>query len=378
MGGKKNSMKKIQVGTDNKNDCLVTCSPGKKCVIHLDSKTGGMFEKHIIGLAKKILADHGIKKIHITIQENGALDYVIKSRIETALEKALGTSIRKDPVIRKSTPKNKARRTRLYVPGNNPRMITPAGIYGSDCIIFDLEDSVPVDQKDAARYLVKNALCDLEFGESELWVRINKNTIDKDLFQVLQGSPHGICIPKVETKEDILAVEKIVEELSGNVKLMPIIESAQGIINAPQIAMASTHIVALAFGAEDLTRDLGGERSWETLLYPRGVLVLAAKASGIQALDTIYPDTRDEPGLKEETKKIKAMGFDGKGVIHPDQIKTIHDCFTPSSEEILKARAIVKALREAKKKGMGTASLNGKMIDEPVEKRAKKILSLTR
>lgn len=371
-------MKTIQVGTDNKNDCLVKCSPGKKCVIHLHSKTGAMFEKHIMDMAKKILADQGIKKMHITIQEYGALDYVIKSRIEAALEKALGTPIWTDPISRKSTTKNQARRTRLYVPGNNPRMVTPAGIYGSDCIIFDLEDSVTVDQKDAARYLVKNALRNLDFGDSELWVRINKNSIDKDLFQVLQGSPHGICIPKVETSEDIVAVEKRVEDVTGKVKLMPIIESAQGIINAPQIASASKHIVALAFGAEDLTRDLGGERSWETLLHPRSVLVLAAKASGIQALDTIYPDTRDEQGLRDETKKIKAMGFDGKGVIHPDQITPIHDCFTPSSEEIMKAKAIVKALREAKKKGRGTASLNGKMIDEPVEKKAKKILSLTK
>ncbi len=378
MGAKKDSMKKVQVGTDNKNDCLVECSPGKKCVIHLHSKTGILFEEHITSFVKKILAGQGIKKIHITIEENGALDYVIKSRIEAALEKVLGIPITKDPVIRKSTSKSRARRTRLYVPGNNPRMITPAGIYGSDCIIFDLEDSVPVHQKDAARYLVKNALRDLDFGDSELWVRINKNDMERDLFQVLQGSPHGICIPKVETRDDIVAVEQIVEELSGQVKLMPIIESAQGIINAPQIAMASKHIVALAFGAEDLTRDLGGERSWETLLYPRGVLVHAAKAFGIQALDTIYPDTRDEQGLREETKKIKAMGFDGKGVIHPDQIPLIYDCFTPSSEEIMKARAIVKALREAKKKGMGAASLDGKMIDEPVEKKAKKILRLAK
>ncbi len=320
----------------------------------------------------------GDKKDPYHYKENGALDYVIKSRIEAALEKVLGIPITKDPVIRKSTSKSRARRTRLYVPGNNPRMITPAGIYGSDCIIFDLEDSVPVHQKDAARYLVKNALRDLDFGDSELWVRINKNDMERDLFQVLQGSPHGICIPKVETRDDIVAVEQIVEELPGQVKLMPIIESAQGIINAPQIAMASKHIVALAFGAEDLTRDLGGERSWETLLYPRGVLVHAAKAFGIQALDTIYPDTRDEQGLREETKKIKAMGFDGKGVIHPDQIPLIHDCFNPSSEEIMKARAIVKALREAKKKGMGAASLDGKMIDEPVEKKAKKILRLAK
>ena len=371
-------MKKIQVGTDNKNDCVVEIVPGKKRVIHLLSKTGDLFEKHIKDLTQKILVDQGIKKIHITIQENGALDYVIKSRIEAALEKALGITRMKDAVKRKPTPKNKARRTRLYVPGNNPRMITPAGIYGSDCIIFDLEDSVPVHQKDAARYLVKNALRDLDFGNSELWVRINKDDIEKDLSQILQGSPQGICIPKVENSEDIYTIEKMMPGSSGQIKFMPIIESARGIINAPQIATASKRIVALAFGAEDLTHDLGGERSWGTLAYSRGALVLAAKASGIQALDTIYPDTRDERGLREETKKIRAMGFDGKGVIHPDQIPPIHDCFTPSTQEIKDAQAIIKALQEAKKKGLGVASLEGKMIDEPVERKAKKILSLAK
>jgi citrate lyase subunit beta/citryl-CoA lyase len=371
-------MKKIQVGTENKNDCLIKITPGKKLAIHLDSKTGPMFEETIKNLTKKTLKQYKIKKIQLHIQEKGALDYVIKSRLQAALETATGTQIIQDPIKRKNTPKNKARRTRLYVPGNNPRMITPAGIYNSDCIIFDLEDSVPLHQKNAARYLVKNALRDLDFKDSELWVRINKNHIEKDLIQILQGTPHGICIPKVETPEDIQTVEKIIQKFTDKIKLMPIIETSQGILNAPQIAKASKNIVALAFGAEDLTRDLGGKRSWETLIYPRGALVLAAKASNIQALDTIYPDTQDEQGLREETKKIRAMGFDGKGVIHPDQIPPIHESFTPSTEEIKNARAIIKALQEAKKKGVGVASLEGKMIDEPVEKKARKILSLVK
>lgn len=255
-------------------------------------------------------------------------------------------------------------------------MIHTAGIYGSDCIIFDLEDSVAVDQKDAARFLIKRALCDLDFGDSELWVRVNKDTLNEDLAQVMQGSPHGICVPKVETRGDITQVEDILKGYTGQVKLMPIIESAKGIVNALEIAGASPRIVAVAFGAEDLVRDLGGKRSWDTLFYARSALVMAAKASGVQALDTIYSDVRDDQGLREETLKIVAMGFDGKGAIHPEQITPIHECFAPTPEDIAQARAIIAALQEARKKGLGVASLEGKMIDEPVENRARRILKM--
>ena len=371
-------MRKIRVGTDNKNDCSVELYLGKKQAIHIESKTMGMFDEHIKGLIKSLLTEYGIKHAHVTVNEKGALDYVIKARVEAAINHLPNIHPHGPPMKRKPSTKDRVRRTRLYIPGNNPRMIASAGIYGSDCLIFDLEDSVPVDQKKAARFLVKNALCDLDFGASEIWVRVNKGEMEQDLATISPGGPHGICLPKVESAADIRRSEEILNGDNRKTLLMPIIESAQGVMHLSEIAQASTRVVALAFGAEDLSRDLGGTRSWDTLFYARSALVTTAKAHGIQALDTIYPDVRDEQGLRRETEKIVAMGFDGKGVIHPEQIEPIHDCFTPSKEDIENALAIIEALRVAQKKGLGVASLNGKMIDEPVEKRARKILKMAR
>jgi citrate lyase subunit beta/citryl-CoA lyase len=262
----------------------------------------------------------------------------------------------------------------MYVPGNNPRMLNSAGMYDCDCLVFDLEDSVTLAAKDDARFLVKNALKHLSFGEAELWVRINKTTAKEDISAIKYGNPHGICLPKTEEKEDMVILQNILEEEELNGYMMPIIETARGVENAAEIACATENVIALAFGAEDFTQDIGGKRTWDSLLYPRSRLVVAATAHGIQALDTIYPDIQDIDGLREETCKIMAMGFQGKGAIHPSQIEVIHQCFTPTDKEIEEAQAILEAVEKAKSSGLGSASLHGKMIDLPVEKKARTIL----
>jgi citrate lyase subunit beta/citryl-CoA lyase len=359
-------------GTQNKRDCSITVAKGDAITLHSNVK--GMFGEHIETLITTRLSELDVKA-SVTIQENGALDYVILSRLESALSKACKETIPDTAVARKK--KKGLRRSRMYVPGNNPRMLNNAGVYGCDCIILDLEDSVAEAHKTDARYLIKNALKHLDFTPSELWVRINKEMAQEDLNVIKYGAPHGICVPKVECKEDILYYERILKEKNMKSSLMPIIETAKGIEHISEIAEASDTIVALAFGAEDYTRDIGGKRSWDSLLYARSSLVVAAKAHGLQALDTIYPTVDDPEGLKEELHKIIEMGFDGKGVIHPNQIELVHECFMPTKEEIEHARQIVKAIEEAKKKGCGTASLNGQMIDVPVEKKARRILQMT-
>ncbi len=358
-------------GTQNKRDCIVTISKGDG--ITLKSKVKGMFGEHIEELAKKKLDELDVKA-KVEIQENGALDYVIIARLESALSMACKEEIPDETVAREK--RKGLRRSRMYVPGNNPHMMNNAGVYGCDCIILDLEDSVAVEHKRDARYLIKYALKSLDFSPSEIWVRINKETAKEDITIIKYGSPHGICIPKVESKEDILFIEKIVMSEGMKSKFMPIIETAKGVENISEIVGASEHIVALAFGAEDFTRDIGGKRGWNSLLHARSRIVVAAKAHGLQALDTIYPNVDDFDGLKEETLKIAEIGFDGKGVVHPNQIEIIHECFTPSQEEIEEAKKIVEAIEEAKKKGLGIASINGRMIDVPVEKKARRILQM--
>jgi len=362
--------KDATAGTENKRDCIVSISKGDGFV--LKSKVKGMFGEHIEALVKKKLDELDLKA-NVEIQENGALDYVIVSRLESAIAKACQDKIPDEMVTRKEM--EGLRRSRMYIPGNNSRMMNNAGVYGCDCIILDLEDSVAMEQKEDARYLVKNALKSLDFS-AETWVRINKEMAKEDISVIKYGSPHGICIPKVESKEDIHFIEEILKEEEMKAKLMPIIETAKGVANASEIAGASENIAAIAFGAEDFTRDIGGKRKWHSLLYARSKIVVSAKMHDIQALDTIYPNVNDMEGLIDETLKIIEMGFDGKGVIHPSQIEIIHECFMPSQEEIEEAKRIVDAIEDARKKGLGTASINGKMIDLPVEKKARRILKM--
>ena len=361
-------------GSLNERDCLIRVKPGEGNV-KIKSKTPGMFDEHIKEIVLQRMEEMDIEA-DVEIEENGAIDYVIIARLESAISKATRGEIPDKKARRGKTGRDRPRRSRLYVPGNNPRFINSVAVYGCDCTILDLEDSVAMEQKQDARYLVKNALKQMDFGKAEIWVRINKEMAREDISIISYGAPHGICIPKVESEEDIRVIEKIMEEVNLDCHLMPIIETAKGVANARSIAKASDKIVALAFGAEDYTRDTGAKRDWEALYYPRMEILLAAKAEGIQALDTIYPNIEDEEGLREETMKIIKLGFDGKGAIHPGQIEIIHECFMPSEEEIEEAKKIIEAIEEARKSGEGVATLNGRMIDLPVEKKARRILKL--
>jgi len=360
-------------GTENERDCVVCVDKGDG--IEVKGKSAHLFYEHIIEIVEKRMEELDIKA-KVEIEENGAVDYVIIARLEAALAKATGKEIEDKKTRRGKTSKDRIRRSRLYIPGNNPRYLNSIPVYGSDAIILDLEDSVPLDYKLDARYLVKNALKQLDFGKSEIWVRINKEMANDDIRQISYGMPHGICIPKVEGKEDIEVMEKIMNEADVDFHLMPIIETAKGVANAKEIATSSDKIVARAFGAEDYTRDTGAKKTWDTLVHPRFSILLAAKAAGIQALDTVFTNIEDEDGLREETRKVVEMGFDGKGAIHPMQVEIIHECFRPRDEEVEEAKKIISAIEEAKKKGLGVATLNGKMIDAPVENKARRIIKM--
>ncbi len=277
----------------------------------------------------------------------------------------------------------KLRRTRLYIPGNNPHLVENAGLYGADAVILDLEDSVPITQKFDARILVKYSLQNVDFGKSEKWVRING--IDtpywkKDLEEILPYC-EVINLPKVESLDDVNAADQemsLIEDDNGLEprKLVPIIETVRGLKNARDIA---THprVVALAWGGEDLTADLGIPRKKALILdYVRAEIVLAAKAEKKQALDTVFSNVKDTEGLFNYAQRARYMGFDGIGVIHPNQIEVVHRAFKPTDEEIEEARKIIEAAKEAEREGKAVISLNGRMIDPPVVERARKILAL--
>ena len=280
------------------------------------------------------------------------------------------------------------RRSMLFVPGNNPGMIRDAHIYGSDSIMFDLEDSVAIDQKDAARFLVYKALTTLHYGSKELVVRINDLTTGlgiKDLEAIVRARPDVIRLPKTETAQDVIDCEREIERIEreagipvGSTGMMAAIESAIGVLNAKEIAFSSKRLIGIALGAEDYVTDLKTTRSPEgiELMFARGMIVNAAKAAGIMALDTVYSDVNNEEGFIAEATMIRKMGFDGKSIINPRQVAPLHAVFTPSERDLKKARAIMDAIAEANARGSGVASLNGKMIDKPVVARAQYLLEL--
>jgi citrate lyase subunit beta/citryl-CoA lyase len=279
------------------------------------------------------------------------------------------------------------RRTMLYLPGNNPNMLVRGYLFGSDGIIMDLEDAVAMSEKDAARTMVSKFLRRGDFGNTEVTVRINGADTEywkKDLEAVV---PHkrldGIRLPKADSPQIIKDVDEELSRLEdkygieqGHIKLFCILETAYGIWHAYDVATASKRVAAILPGGEDLVADLKTSRTPEgtELEWSRRMIVIAARAAGVDAIDLMFPRVTDDEGLKKDAQFSKDLGFDGKSVIHPNQIPIIHKIFTPTEKEIEKAQRIIAAAEDAKARGLGTVSVDGRMVDIPVVKRAHYIL----
>lgn len=281
------------------------------------------------------------------------------------------------------------RRTMMFVPGNNPGMMADAHVYGPDSIMLDLEDSVSMAEKDTARLLVYNALKSVDYGDTEMVVRINPlNTPygKKDIEAVVKAGVHVVRMPKTETAEEVIEVEREIERVEkeigalGRTKIMAAIESALGVVNAYAIATASPRMMGIALGAEDYCANLKTQRTkgGDELRLARETIVVAARAAGIDALDTVFSNLNDMETFRAEVEYIKSLGFDGKSIINPRQIEEVNKIFTPTEKDIEKAKAIVAAIKEAEKKGSGVIALNGKMIDRPVVIRAERTISLAK
>lgn len=275
----------------------------------------------------------------------------------------------------------------MFVPGNNPGMMQDAFIYGPDSIMLDLEDSVTMAEKDAARLLVHNALKTIDYGNTEMVVRINPlNTAygKKDVEAVVKAGVHVIRMPKTETAEEVREVEREIERVEkeigclGRTKIMAAIESTLGIVNAYEIAVASERMMGIALGAEDYCANLKTQRSPEgtELLFARQQIVVAARAAGIDALDTVYSNLNDMETFRREVELIKQLGFDGKSIINPRQIEIVNEVFAPTEKAIEKAKTIIAAIKEAEKRGSGVIAVNGKMVDRPVVIRAQRTIDL--
>ncbi|SDE29717.1 HpcH/HpaI aldolase/citrate lyase family protein [Sporomusa acidovorans] len=276
------------------------------------------------------------------------------------------------------------RRTLLFIPGNNSGMLQNAGILGADALIFDLEDAVAPQEKDAARLLVGQALRTIGYGRCEKIVRINPLDVsaEQDIRFIVPCHPDALMIPKVNTPEDIRQAATWLEQYEAPdqkpVKLIALIETPLGIANCFPIASAHQRLVAMALGAEDYTASLGVQRTKEgrEIFTARTTLVNAAAAAGIQSIDTPFTDMLDEEGLVRDVAFARHIGFKGKLVINPRHIDAVHEGFSPSAAEIMWAHRVVAVIKRAAEQGTGAVSLDGKMIDKPIVERAERVLQL--
>ncbi len=382
-----------RTGGDVRSDLHVRIEQRSSGGIQIDlrSRVDLYYGDNIRQQSLDVLRTLGVEHAQLTIVDEGALPFVIAARIETAVSRS-GLAIQKAALpesisLPAPSAHDRLRRSRLYLPGNEPKYFINAGLHAPDAVILDLEDSVHPAEKDAARRLVRNALRAVDFGAAERMVRINQLPLGLlDLEELVPQCPDVILIPKVETAQQISdvvgALEAIAKRSNVNrpIWLMPILESALGIENAFAIATASDQIVALTIGLEDYTADLGVPKTsgGAESLYARMRVVNAAHAARVQAIDSVYGDVADSDGLSRWAQNSRALGFEGMGCVHPIQIGIIHQAFAPTASEFERALKIVAAYEDAQARGLGVVSLGSKMIDAPVVQRALKLVSRAR
>jgi citrate lyase subunit beta/citryl-CoA lyase len=377
-------------GKDVRSDLHVAIEPRDSggLEITLESRVGLYYGSSILSQTRQVLESLGVKHARISIHDEGALPFVISARIEAAVKRAgLGGGQRALPekiARQEPTTHDRLRRSRLYLPGSEPKYFINAALHGPDAIILDLEDSVHHAEKDAARILVRNTLCAVDFGSCERMVRINQLPLGlEDLAEIVPEAPDLVLIPKVERPDQVGEADRLMRELKVSngidraIWLMPILESALGIENAFAIATVTPNVCALTIGLEDYTADLGVVKTLEgrESQYARTRVVNAAKAAGVQAIDSVFSDVGDLAGLRQWGESSRALGFEGMGCIHPSQIPVVHEAFAPTHAEIEKALKIIAAFEDAQQRGLAVVSLGSKMIDPPVVERARRLVA---
>jgi citrate lyase subunit beta / citryl-CoA lyase len=371
-------------GPKIKSDCMITYtkSSGPLSISVTGEGETAPLEQAVESTAERLSISTG----EVTIENCGASPFAASARFETAARKVMGDRLPKLPPASEfsESERNRPRRSRLYVPGNRPRFIEKALDSGADGLILDLEDSISPDRKFEARIMVAHALASIDFGDMEVMVRINQGQLgQEDLEWIVPQPVQHILIPKVEIPHQVTevrdGVRRISEECgrSSALWLMPIIESPLGVFNALDIARAvPEEMAALTLGLQDLSAEMGvrptvqGTESFTA----RSLIVMAARAAGLQPIDTVYADVKNEEGLRESVRRARELGFVGKGCIHPSQVDAINEGFLPDSESVSKAKKIVMAMERAAEEGLGAVALGSKMIDPPVARQAQTIV----
>ena len=353
--------------------------------VRLQSRVAALYGETTRELLEGLLGAAGVEHGVLHVDDSGAYPFLLRARMEALLQRVLGDDgFRVTPEPPLGPPagpprRERRRRSRLYLPGDQARYFLNAALHRPDGVILDLEDSVAPAAKRDALAVVRHALHTVDFGDCERMVRVQQGEAGRREIAALKDAPlHLVLLPKVESADEVRAAAAALD--GTEVLLMPILETARGVLRAEEIAAASPRVVALTLGLEDLTADLGVVKTREgrESLWARSRVVHAARAAGVQPIDSVYGDVADEEGLRHSVREAKALGFEGKGCVHPRQIRVVHEEFAPSPEEVERALAIARAFEEAEARGAGVVSLGSKMIDPPVVKRALRIVSEAR
>lgn len=280
-------------------------------------------------------------------------------------------------------------RSLLFIPGNNERFLVKSTSLKPDILCFDLEDSVPSNDKQVARKLVAEHLVSRqEDKESSIYVRINSvdsGLVEEDLDKIIVNRLDGVVIPKISNSQEVIEIAEKIETLvskrgfSSRIRIIPSIETAKGVINANSIALAHENVVALVFGVFDYLYDMNIDVEYDDGIsydYARSKIPVDAKAAGIEALDGIWQEVNDIDGLIKDATNARKLGYSGKTLIHPSHIIPVHDIFRPTKKQIEWAEKVLAALHDAFEKGntKGAILLDGKMIDAVHYKQAKSVI----
>ena len=416
--GARSTMSEWIAGEREKGDCRVTVEEGEEGIqLILTSSVIGQYEKQIRHVIFKTLECMGITNLNIRVEDKGALDCILQARVEGAVyrmrnktenipwegldwkqeERNRGKEGKNEEKVAgerncrgTEEKKTRLRRTMMFVNAQKPTLLKDPWIYGEDCVILDLEDGVAEGQKDAARFTLFHTLREMDYRDCERIVRINGLDTPywkEDIRCAVAGGCDAIRIPKTESAEEVCTVEKEIERAEkefgrepGSVLIMAAVESARGVVKALEICEASRRLFGIALSGGDYTRDLHTHITGTgvELQGARENLVIAARAAGVQCFDTVYTDLDNQEGFQKETQTIHLMGFDGKSIIHPGQIRLVHEIFTPTEKEIVFAEKVVEEIEEKRAQGIGVFTVDGKMIDIAFYDGAKRVLKLAK
>lgn len=352
-------------GPDVRGDVRVTVEDGAG--IQIESTVHALYGAQISDQVAQIMGVFGNPGVRVRLEDSGALPFVLAARLECAICAHLGFDLPPLPLAHRE-PKDRPWRTRLYVAGDVPKQMPNASLYGADCVILDPEDAVAPASKLGARALVRRALHHLDWSRTRVAVRINAGPPGgEDLIELAPQAPDAVFIPKAESPEEIATLSALVRPETA---VVPILETAAGVLRAFEIAKSSPRVAAVAIGLQDYLADLGGtDGTWAM-----GFVANAARAAGVVPLASVYPSIDDIDGLRQYARQAAAMGFEGIGCIHPAQVGPANEAFAPTPEEVSEAEAIVAAFESAGSEDRGALAWQGRMIDAPVVRRARTVL----